>query len=70
VPEIQVSGNVAAHMEDTTLAQIGTPGAPNIVAAPTRSFWQTDSLAVKIRMRCAWASLQPGAVQFLQSVNW
>src|SRR5262249_17031776 len=70
VPEIEVSGNVAAHMEDSTPQAIATPGAPPTVAAPTRSFWQTDSLAVCVRVRSAWANLQPGAVQFLQSVNW
>ena len=33
------------HMEDTTPLAIGTVGSPNTVAAPTRSFWQTDASA-------------------------
>jgi len=67
-PEVEVSANAGAlHMEDTTPPQLATGG---VMASPTRSVWQTDSLVVKVRMRAAWASLQPGAVQFLQSVNW
>jgi hypothetical protein len=64
-PEIEVSGNVgAAHFEDTTSA------SDLMTGSPVRSFWQTDSLAVKVRVRCAWASLQPGAVQTISGVAW
>src|SRR5262249_50312604 len=68
-PQVEVSKQ-ATDFEDTTPLAIGTPGSPPTVAAPTRSLLQQELTGVKVRMRCAWASLQPGAAQFLQSVNW
>ena len=69
-PEVEVSKTPAAHFDDTSPQPIGTPGSPNVVAAPTRSLWQQDMLGIKLRMRCAWASLQRGAVQFMTATKW
>jgi hypothetical protein len=70
-PQVEVSNNAGAlHMEDTTPLAIGTPGAPPTVAAPTRSVWQTDSVAVRVKMRAAWSVLVPGAVQAIVGTNW
>jgi hypothetical protein len=69
-PQIEVSKNATVHFEDTTPAAIGTPGSPNIVAAPTRSLLQQELIGVKLRVKCAWASLQPGAVNFMTGVKW
>jgi hypothetical protein len=69
-PEVEVAKMHAVHFDDTIPQQIGTPGSPNVIATPTRSFFQQDMLAVKLRVKCAWASLQPGAVQFMTGILW
>jgi hypothetical protein len=53
-PRIDASRETLIHT-DTAPAQIGTPGSPNVVAAPTRSMWQSDTIAVKLTLKCAWA---------------
>jgi len=72
-PQIEVSKQATVQFEDTTPQQIGTvnpsPPPPTLVAAPTRSLLQ-HMIGVKVRVRCAWASLQPGAVQFMTGVKW
>jgi hypothetical protein len=55
---------------DSAPAAIGTPGSPAVVAAPTRSAWQTDVQMLKVRTKCAWATVHPGAVQVVNSVTW
>ena len=70
LPQIDVADATAIHWEDTTPAQIGTAGTPNVVAAPTMSMFQTHSLALRLILRCAWASRMSGAVQFLTGATW
>jgi hypothetical protein len=70
IPEIDVVREPSIHFEDTAPLAIGTPGSPPTVAAPTRSLWQQELIGVKLRMRCAWASLQPGAVAFMTGTKW
>ena len=70
VPEVETSKQGTIHFEDTAPQRIGAVGSPNVVAAPTRSFFQQDMLGVKLGVKCAWASLQPGAVQFMTGILW
>ena len=42
------------HMEDTTPLPIGTVGTPNVIAAPTRSLWQTDTLGLRLTTEMSW----------------
>jgi hypothetical protein len=45
VPEFNVTTESVLHFEDASPAQISTAGTPdNVVAAPTRSVWQTDCM--------------------------
>jgi hypothetical protein len=69
-PEISSSTETLVHLEDTTPAQIGTAGSPNVVAAPTRSLFQTDAIAVRLILRCAWTWRVPGAVAWISSATW
>jgi hypothetical protein len=69
-PEISSSTETLVHLEDTTPAQIGTAGSPNVVAAPTRSLFQTDAIAVRLILRCAWTWRVPGAVSWIQNATW
>jgi hypothetical protein len=68
---IEINTESTTHFESTTPAQNligGTPGAP-VPAVPTYSMFQMDMIAIKLRARCAW-QVQPGAVAYVQSVNW
>jgi hypothetical protein len=53
--QIESSRETALVMQDTTPAQIGTAGTPNVVAAPTRSLWQSDCIATRCKLRVAYA---------------
>jgi hypothetical protein len=68
LPEVEVSKFGLMHFEDTNPLPIVGPGG--VVASPARGSWQTDSLGIKLRMRAAWASLQPGAVQYMTGVRY
>jgi hypothetical protein len=63
LPEIETSKHPEVHFEDTSPQPV--PAAPS-----TRSLFQQAMLGVKVRVRCAWGVLQPGAVQFMTSVKW
>jgi len=59
-PSIEASDAGVFHMEDTTPLPI--------VANPTRSAWQTDSVGLRFRLPVSWALLAP-AVAWLEP-NW
>lgn len=69
-PRFDVSDQATLHMEDTTPAQIGTAGTPNVVAAPVRSMFQTDSIALRMILDMNWAMRRAGAVAFVTGVTW
>ena len=70
-PEIGASLEGIVHMEDTSPQPIGTPGTPNVVAAPTRSAWQTDVVLLKCILRAAWFLRVPGAAAFISTgLSW
>ena len=70
VPTVETAHHATAHFEDTNPQPLGTSGTPNVVAAPTRSGWQTNTLFLKIRMQATWATLMPGTVQLVENVTW
>jgi HK97 family phage major capsid protein/HK97 family phage prohead protease len=69
-PRFEVSDQAVLHMEDTTPAQISAAGTPNVVAAPVRSMFQTDSLALRMIMDLNWTMRRGGMVAFVQGVTW
>jgi hypothetical protein len=69
-PEIQTANQMTIHMESAAPADIGTVGTPNVVAAPTKSMFQTQSTAIRLTLPCAWAMRAPGLVQWIAAVNW
>ena len=69
-PRFDVSDQAMLHMEDTTPVQIGTAGTPNVVAAPVRSMFQTDSIALRMIMDMNWALRRTGVVAFTTGVTW
>jgi hypothetical protein len=69
-PRIDLSTNALVHMEGATPLPIGTPGSPNVIAAPTRSLWQTDCIGMRCILPCAWVTRLPGGAQWIQAVSW
>jgi len=69
-PRFDMSDQATLHMEDTTPLAIGTAGSPNTVAAPVRSLYQTDSLALRMIMDVNWAMRRTGVVAWTQAVTW
>jgi len=67
IPTIEKSREPAIHFEDTVPADIGSTAGG--VAVPTRSAFQTDMIAIKLRCNAAWARIAPG-VAFIDGANW
>ena len=69
-PQFAVSDQATLHMEDTAPTHISTPGSPNVVAAPVRSMFQTDSMALRMIMDLNWILRRTGVVAWTQAVTW
>jgi len=69
LPDIDISREALIHF-DTVPQPIGAVGTPNVVAAPTRSLWQTASLALRLILRVAWVVRTPGMVQVVNGATW
>lgn len=69
-PRFDVSDQATLHMEDTTPVQIGTAGTPNVVAAPVRSMFQTDSIALRMVLDLNWSMRRAGVVAFTTGATW
>jgi HK97 family phage prohead protease len=69
-PQFDVSDQAVLHMEDTTPLPIGSTGTPNVVAAPTRSLWQTDSIGIRMLLDINWAMRRVGVVAWVAGVTW
>jgi hypothetical protein len=64
------TGIGAIVMDDTaTPPQIGSPGSPPVVGAPTLSAWQAYLIVVKVRARMAW-TVQPNCVALVTGATW
>ena len=69
VPVVDVSKKHGVlHMADPA-EQIGTPGAPATVGAPTVSMFQTNSCALRCIARITWAAA-PGSVAVVTGTTW
>jgi HK97 family phage major capsid protein/HK97 family phage prohead protease len=69
-PRFAVSTDATLHEEDTTPLALGTTGSPNVVAAPMRSLFQTDAVAIRMSLYLAWVMRRTGMVQTIASVSW
>jgi hypothetical protein len=68
LPQIETTREAAMHYEDTTPLNIGTPGTPPTVAAPTYSAFQKELIAIRVRGRAAWG-VHPGGAAVV-AVSW
>lgn len=69
-PRFDVSDQATLHYEDTSPAQISSVGTPNAVAAPVRSLFQTDSLALRMILPMNWGMRRTGVIAWTQTVSW
>ena len=69
-PRFEISDQATLHMEDTTPLAIGTAGAPATVAAPVRSLFQTDSMALRLILPLNWTLRRTGVVAWVAGVTW
>jgi capsid protein len=69
--QIDEGKSVLLHEEDTTPLPISVPGTPAAtVASPTRSLWQTDSVALRLRLPLSWLVRDVRAVSFVTNTKW
>jgi HK97 family phage prohead protease/HK97 family phage major capsid protein len=67
-PRMEMSDQATLHMEDTTPLEL--VASPSTVAAPQRSLFQTDSLALRMVMPLNWLQRRAGTVAWTQNVTW
>lgn len=67
-PEFDVSETATVHMEDTTPLELVS--AAGTVADPTRSFFQTATIGVRMLMDVAWKMRRSGMVQWIDGTSW
>ena len=69
-PRFDVSDQATLHMEDSAPQAIGTAGTPNVVAAPVRSLFQTDSIGLRMILDMNWTMRRAGMVAYVTGVTW
>jgi hypothetical protein len=70
VPSFETSTQATLHLEGTTPLQIGTPGSPPTVAAPTQSMFQSANIGIKLYQPVTWALRSPTAVAVVAGTKW
>ncbi len=68
-PRIDMSDQATLHFEDTTPLDL-VAGSPGTVAAPQKSLFQTDSLALRMIMPLNWVQRRAGTIAWTSSVTW
>jgi capsid protein len=69
VPRIDRASEATLHMSDAP-SQFSTVGAPNTVAAPSRSLWQSDTIGLRLRFEVSWGLRNAAGLAWTQNVNW
>jgi hypothetical protein len=60
-PQVETSEQAVLHFEDSD--------PQPILVSPTRSAFQQNLIAIKVRSRLAWG-IEHGAVQLVENVSW
>jgi Phage capsid family len=69
-PNISTAKEATFHLASPA-QPISTPGSPSpTVAAPVRSLYQQDLIAVRVRADAIWALTAPAGAQVINSVTW
>jgi len=68
VPEFRVGMHgVLVLQDDAVPAQLGENG---VVGSPAKSLWQSDLIALWMRLKVAWALRNAGGLAWLENVSW
>lgn len=67
LPMIDASREATVH-RDSAPSEIVT--SSGVISAPTMSVYQTDAVAVRLRLPLAWAVRAPGAIAWASNVIW
>jgi hypothetical protein len=68
LPTIETASDMVVHAEDTNPLPL-VSGSPGVVAAPSKSLWQTECIAIRVRAWAAWA-VAVGGAQIINNVAW
>jgi hypothetical protein len=68
-PRFDVSDQAVLHMENTTPLAIVADASPDVVAAPVRSLWQTDTIGIRMILPMNWA-MRRAALAWTSGVTW
>ncbi|MCK1447756.1 hypothetical protein IVB34_34460 [Bradyrhizobium sp. 2] len=66
-PQMSASRDSVLHYEDGTPVNIGDLSG---VAAPSQSIFQTDCVALRVKLPASWARRDDAAVSWLTAANW
>jgi HK97 family phage major capsid protein/HK97 family phage prohead protease len=69
-PRLEISDQATLHMEDTAPLDLVSSGSPAVVAAPQRSLFQTDSIALRMVMPLNWLQRRAGTIVTLTGATW
>jgi HK97 family phage major capsid protein/HK97 family phage prohead protease len=69
-PRLELSDQATLHMEDTNPTDLVSTGSPGVVAAPQRSLFQTDSIALRMVMPLNWLQRRAGTIVTLTGTTW
>lgn len=69
-PRFDLSDQAVLVYDDTAPAALGATGSPNVVGAPARSLWQTDSIGLRMIFDVNWGLRRSGIVAWTSSVTW
>jgi len=68
-PDISTTNEAMLH-EETAPTALSAVGSPNTVAAPTRSMFQTQCIALRLIQDATWAMTRTGRVAYVDTVTW
>lgn len=67
-PEFDINESATVHMEDTTPLELASASAT--IADPTRSFFQTATVGVRMLMDVSWTMGRPSMVQWINGTSY
>ena len=67
--QIKADRESTVHMYDPADA-IAVPGSPNVVSAPVRSTFQTDTVALRLLLTASWGLRSPAGLAWLSTTGW
>lgn len=68
-PDISASIDATLNMSDTP-TDIGTPGTPNLIAAPVMNMFQVGMISMRLLVDIAFAKRRADCVQYADGCSW